>query len=168
MGSFWGGAAGMDARPTRQPTDRGYALALHEPPQDGEIEELRMPLEDANGNRLFFELEDRLKALPQRGSLMIMRDRADRLRKGYLPDKLNYFQKLATEILNAAGLQHLKFESFRKGGETDCANAGLTDAEIMALDGHKTRDMITIYAARNMQQRVNGMLKLRELRTKSV
>jgi integrase len=138
---------------------------IHNKNSDGEP--LRMPLETSDGQLLFPELEARLAVLPRRGSLMIMRDTPDRLRREYLPYKLNNFQKLARKILNAAHLQHLKFESFRKGGETDCGNAGLTDQETMSLDGHKTRDMLTIYLARNVQQRVNGMLKRRALRTKS-
>ena len=152
-------------RSGNRPTEIGLAHRKNHT-RHGEVEILRMPLEDEAGARLFPELEDRLKALPRRGSLMIMRDQLDRFRKEHLPYKLNYFQKEARKILDAANLQHLKFESFRKGGETDCANAGLTDQEIMALDGHNTRDMLTIYAARNMQQRVNGMLKRRALRTK--
>ena len=129
--------------------------------------ELRMPLEDRSGKRLFPELEDRLAKLARRGSLMIMRDVLDRLRRDYLPYKLNKFQKLARKILDDAKLQHLKFESFRKGGETECGNADLIDQQIMALDGHKTRDMLTVYAARNMRQRVQGMQKRRLERTQA-
>ncbi len=136
--------------------------------KNNDDEPLRMPLEAFDGQLLFPELEARLAVLPKRGSLMIMRNAPDRLRREHLPYKLNYFQKLARKILDDAQLQHLNFESFRNGGDTDCANAGLTDQETMALDGHKTRDMLTIDLARNMQQRVNGMLKRRALRTKSV
>jgi hypothetical protein len=45
-------------------------------------------------------------------------------------------------------------------------NADLTDQQIMALDGHKTRDMLTVYAARNRKQRIQGMEKRRVARTK--
>ena len=127
---------------------------------------LEMPLVDPNGEQLFPELEARLLALPKRGTLMIMRDEHDRFRKQHLPYKLNKFQKLARKLLDDAGLQHLKFESFRKGGETECGDAGLTDQETMALDGHETRDMLTVYQARTKIQRIHGMLKRRELRTK--
>ena len=146
----------------------GNLLTVVRLPHDKNNDEpVLMPLEGPEGQLFFPELERLLAALTRRGSLIIMRDVLDRHKKAYVPYELNYFQKLARKILDAASLQHLKFESFRKGGETDCADAGLTDQEIMALDGHKTRDMLTIYAARNMQQRVNGMIKRRALRTKS-
>jgi hypothetical protein len=140
----------------------GVILILH----DKTDVELEMPLYAADGTPLFPELEARLAELPRRGTLMIMRDTKDRIRKEYLPYQMRKFQLLARQLLDDAKLQHLKFESFRKGGETECGNADLTDQQIMALDGHKTRDMLTVYAARNKKQRIQGMEKRRAARTK--
>jgi hypothetical protein len=146
-----------------RPSNRSDVILIQHDKTDVE---LAMPLHAADGTPLFPELEERLARLPRRGTLMIMRDTKDRLRKEYLPYQMRKFQLLARQLLDAAKLQHLKFESFRKGGETECGNADLTDQQIMALDGHKTRDMLTVYAARNRKQRIQGMEKRRAARTK--
>ncbi len=125
-----------------------------------------MPLNDDEGAALYPELERRFAELPKRGTLMIMRDNPDRLTGEYLPYKVSHFHKLVRKILDAAGLQHLVFSSFRKGGETECGDADLTDQQMMALDGHKTRDMLTVYVVRSRKQRVLASQKRRLTRTK--
>jgi hypothetical protein len=47
---------------------------------------------------------------------------------------------------------------------TDAADAGLTDAQIRALSGHKTAAMISVYAKKTKDQRLAGARKRLEAR----
>ena len=54
----------------------------------------------------------------------------------------------------------------RHGGNTEGADAELTDAQLRALSGHKTADMTVLYAKKTIQQRRAGARKRLEARTK--
>ncbi len=54
----------------------------------------------------------------------------------------------------------------RHGGNTEAADAGLTDAQIRALSGHKTNAMVSLYAKSTMKQRKIGARKRLDMRTK--
>ena len=103
-----------------------------------------------------------------------MRDKPDRKRKVHLPwatsavNPVRHVQRVVAKIREAAGLPaEITFTSFRHGGHTDAADAGLTDAQIRALSGHRTTAMISIYAKQTKDQRLAGArMRLEARRTK--
>lgn len=103
-----------------------------------------MPLRDGAG-MLFPEIEERLANTPKVGSLIIMSRAA-------LPWSVNTFRHVVRDIADAAGLPHLSFASFRKGGFTELGDAEATDQEMMAAGGHKTREMLTVYSRQTSKQ----------------
>jgi integrase len=126
-----------------------------------------MPLYDEDGTVLWPELMERLDGAPRRGTLIVMRDGLDRNRKTYLPWKEDYFRHRFAEILAAAGIDPVtKFMGLRHGGNTEGADAGLTDAQLRALSGHKTANMTVLYAKQTMKQRQEGARMRLEERTK--
>jgi integrase len=95
----------------------------------------------------------------------------DRKRKVHLPwatsasNPVRHVQRIVAKIRDAAALpSDLTFTSFRHGGHTDAADAGLTDAQIRALSGHKTAAMISVYAKRTKEQRLGAARKRLEAR----
>jgi hypothetical protein len=103
-----------------------------------------------------------------------MRDKADRKGKVHLPwatsatNPVRHVQRIVAKIRDAAGLpSEITFTSFRHGGHTDAADAGLTDAQIRARSGHKTAAMISVYAKETKAQRLAGArMRLEARRTK--
>ena len=100
-----------------------------------------------------------------------MRDRPDRKKKVHLPwgtsqsNPVRHVQRIVAQIRDAAELPpDITFTSFRHGGHTDAADAGLTDAQIRALSGHKTAAMISVYAKNTKDQRLAGARKRLEVR----
>ena len=135
----------------------------------GELVEV--PLHDKDGSCLWPELVPRLDNEPRIGTLLVMRDRPDRKKKVSLPwptsasNPMRHLQRVVAEVRDAAGLPpEITFTSFRHGGHTDAANAGLTDAQIRALSGHKTAAMVSVYAKQTRDQRLAGARKRREAR----
>src|SRR5262245_53803821 len=55
----------------------------------------------------------------------------------------------------------------RHGGNTEGADADLTDAQLRALSGHRTANMTVIYARQTMKQRRAGARKRLAARTKT-
>ena len=97
---------------------------------------------------------ERLDAAPRHGTLIVMRDRPDRRQKIHLPWKEDYFRHRFAEIRRAAGINFdVKFMGLRHGGNTESGNAGLTDAQIRALSGHKTAAMTALYTKATIRQR---------------
>jgi hypothetical protein len=102
---------------------------------------------------------------------VVIRDDADRKKMVHLPwatsasNPVRHVQRIVAQIRDAAGLpRELTFTSFRHGGHTDAANAGLTDAQIRALSGHRTAAMISVYAKNTKDQRIAGARKRLEAR----
>jgi len=96
-----------------------------------------------------------------------MRDKLDRKRKTYLPWKEDYFRHRVADIRKAAGIDAAaKFMGLRHGGNTEGADANLTDAQLRALSGHRTTTMTVLYAKQTMKQRREGARKRLEQRTK--
>lgn len=60
-----------------------------------------------------------------------------------------------------------KFMGLRHGGNTEGADADLTDAQLRALSGHRTANMTVIYARQTMKQRRAGARKRLAARTKT-
>ena len=125
-----------------------------------------LPLFDDDGSALWPELMDRLENTERRGTLIVMRDRPDRKRKVHLPWKEDYFRHVVAEIREAAGIDpEVKFMGLRHGGNTEGADAGLTDAQLRALSGHKSAALLR-YAQETKKQRVEGARMRRDARTK--
>jgi integrase len=126
-----------------------------------------IPLYDEDGTVLWPELTARLDAAPRYGTLIVTRDQPDRRRKVRLPWKEDYFRHRVAAIRAAAGIEFsAKFMGLRHGGNTEAGDAGLSDAQIRALSGHKTAAMTALYTKATMQQRRSGARKRLEARTK--
>jgi len=135
----------------------------------GEVVEV--PLYDDDGSDLWPELVPRLDSEARLGSMLIMRDEPDRKCKVHLPwatsatNPVRHVQRVVANIREAAGLPpEITFTSFRHGGHTDAANAGLTDAQIRALSGHRTAAMVSVYAKATLGQRLTGARMRRDAR----
>ena len=124
-----------------------------------------MPLYDEDGTRLWPELMDRLDSAPRLGPLIVMRH--SERHKVHMPWHQDYFRHRFRAIRRAAGLDpEVTFMGLRHGGNTEGANAGLSDAQLRALSGHKSPAMVLRYAKRTSEQaRVGGRKRL-EARTK--
>jgi hypothetical protein len=127
---------------------------------------VELPLMDDDGTPLWPELTARLDSCPRHGTLIVTRDRPDRRRKVHLPWNEHYFRHRVAVIRAAAGIDsEAKFMGLRHGGNTEGADAGLTDAQLRALSGHRTANMTVIYARETMRQRRTGARKRLEART---
>ncbi len=126
-----------------------------------------VPLVDTDGTELFPELTARLDAAPRRGALIVTRDTPDRRKKVHLPWGEDYFRHRVAKIRAAAGIDSsVKFMGLRHGGNTEAADAGLTDAQMRALSGHKTNAALLRYARPTVEQRRIGARKRLNARTK--
>jgi hypothetical protein len=126
-----------------------------------------LPLFDDDGTALWPDLMERLDGAARHGTLIVMRDKLDRRRKVRLPWKEDYFRHRVAAIRAVAGIDPAaKFMGLRHGGNTEGADADLTDAQLRALSGHKTANMTVIYARETMKQRRAGARKRLEARTK--
>ena len=127
--------------------------------------EVDVPLHDLDGSALWPELMTRLDAAERRGTLIVTRDVADRSKKVHLPWREDYFRHKVAEIREAAGIdKDVKFMGLRHGGNTEGADADLTDAQLRALSGHKSSALL-LYARDTMKQRRDGARKRRDART---
>jgi hypothetical protein len=126
-----------------------------------------VPLYDDDGTALWPELMQRLDASPRNGTLIVMRNRPDRRRKVLLPWREDYFRHRVADIRLAAGIdREAKFMGLRHGGNTEGADAELSDAQLRALSGHQTAAMVQLYAKATMKQRRAGARKRLDARTK--
>jgi hypothetical protein len=126
-----------------------------------------LPLYDEDGSALWPELMTRLDNQVRRGTLIATRDVPDRRRKVHLPWKLDYFRHRVAAIRAAAGIDpEVKFMGLRHGGNVEGAEAGLTDAQLRALSGHRTTAALLRYAQVTEKQRVAGARIRRDARTK--
>jgi hypothetical protein len=140
-----------------------YVRIFHH--KTGEL--IDLPLLDDDGTPLWPELTDRLDRAVRRGTLIVMRDRPDARRKIHLPWNEHHFRHRVAAIRKAAGIdQEAKFMGLRHGGNVEGAEAGLTDAQLRALNGHRTTAALLRYAQATKQQRRAGARMRREARTK--
>jgi hypothetical protein len=131
----------------------------------GELMDL--PLYDEDGTALWPDLMERLDSCSRRGTLIVMRDKPDRRRKVHLPWKEDHFRHRVSEIRDAAGINNqAKFMGLRHGGNIEGADAGLTDAQLRALSGHRTTAALLRYAQETKQQRRAGARRRLDARTK--
>lgn len=77
-------------------------------------------------------------------------------------EDINVFRRKFRIIADAAGIpKTLTFMDLRRSGVTEMADAGATDNEMMAVSGHKTREMLGVYAKKTSIQAVHGLKKRR-------
>jgi hypothetical protein len=159
--------AWSDFRPAEKPN---HVLVWHH--KNWKTEKIAIPLLDDDGTPLWPEMVARLEAVKQTGTLIVMRDNPDRRKKTYLPwmtggrNPMRWVQAEVRRICGAAGLpDDISFTSFRHGGHTDGADAGLTDAQMRALGGHKTTAAMLRYAKDTEAQRRDGARKRLNART---
>jgi hypothetical protein len=140
----------------------GIARIFHH--KTGEL--INIPLFDDDGTPLWPELMSRLDAAPRRGTLIVIRETVDRRHKAYLQWKEDYFRHSFAEVRVVAGIDpDVKFMGLRHGGNTEGADAELTDAQLRALSGHRSANMTVIYARETMKQRRVGARKRLAART---
>jgi len=127
--------------------------------------------EDGQGNVTLFypELEERLKAVPERAVLVCVHEvRKGRQKrdpnkapvyKGYSP---RLMQQRARAVREAAELpNHVTLETFRHGGLTELGTAGLPDTLAQALSRHKQRGTLDRYIhTTNDQMKAASHLRL--------
>jgi hypothetical protein len=126
-----------------------------------------VPLFDDDGTALWPELMDRLDASTRHGTLICTRDAPDRWRKVHLPWTVKNFQHRVADVRTLAGIDsEVKFMGLRHGGNTEGGDAGLSDAQLRALSGHRSPNMVVVYARETMRQRREGARKRLAVRTK--
>src|SRR5436190_4933438 len=78
-----------------------------------------------------------------------------------------HFLRNVAKIKAAAGIDpEIKFMGLRHGGNTEGADANLSDAQMRALSGHRTTAALLRYAQTSTQQRMVGARLRRNARTK--
>lgn len=119
------------------------------------------PLNDDDGQCFYPVLEELIKTVPQRGTLILTHNATKGRKKkdgsayqavyrAYTP---RFMQKRARLIRIAAGLpEHVTMESFRHGGLTELGDGGLPDTYAQALSRHKKRETLTRYIHRTDAQ----------------
>ena len=163
-----------------RPKERPNAVRVVHP-KNGE--EAWWPLFDetqknSQSHPLFPELMAELDAIKDGNvvgidGLMFRRDHPHRRAKAPLPwitprGDLDYFRSVVKDIIRAAGLRdELSFASFRHGGFTEGADAGMTDAELRAAGRHRSARQLPTYAKRTRKQLISVAMKRRAERTKA-
>ena len=133
-------------------------------------EEAWIPLFD-DGVPLYPELMAELDAIKRESiaGLMITRDWGNRgpWPTWSSPDnpELTFMITKVRKIMRAAGLRpELTFTSFRHGGITEMATAGLSDRQIMAQSRHRSPKILRHYVHRTAKQIADGTKKRRAVR----
>jgi hypothetical protein len=130
-------------------------------------EENWIPLIGEGGVPLYPELMGELDVIRREriGGLMLRRDWGERIPWPNQSGDLSLMRHKVKAIIRAAGLRdELTFTSFRHGGFTEAADAGLSDAEIRAQGRHRSAKVLPRYAKRTMQQVEAGAKKRRATR----
>jgi hypothetical protein len=156
-----------DYRPAEHPN---HVLVWHH--KNRKTEKIAIPLFDDDGTALWPEMMARLESTNRTGTLVVMRDRPDPRKKVQMPwmtggrNPMRYVQAEVRRICRLAGLpDNISFTSFRHGGHTDGSDAGLSDAQMRALGGHKTTAALLRYAKETDTQRRIGARKRLDART---
>lgn len=86
-----------------------------------------------------YDIMDRLDSCDRHGTLIVTRDTVDRFKGVRLPWKKRHFLRHVKKIKTSAGIDpEIKFMGLRHGGNTEGADANLSDAQMRALSGHRT------------------------------
>lgn len=84
------------------------------------------------------------------------------------PYTRNSFTKAFREVRDAAGLPPtLQLRDMRRTTTTELGSSGATDQEMMAVTGHKTRSMISLYAVPTAGQSVSAQARREQTRPRS-
>ena len=95
-----------------------------------------------------------------------MRDKPDRLKGIHLPWKKLHFLRRVAAVRAFAGIDpDVKFMGLRHGGNTEGADANLTEAQLRSLSGHKSTALL-VYAQSTTEQQKMGARKRLTARTK--
>lgn len=126
------------------------------------------PLEDEDGQLLYPELEAYLERVPRLGVPIVL---FEPLRGPKNPEtglrtprlySFEHARHLVQKARKAAGLPaHVTFAACRHGGMTELGDAGLTEAQVMALSAHETPAAARIYVKRTQLQRITAARKRR-------
>lgn len=122
-------------------------------------EKVVMPLTDEDGTQLFPDLTARLDGAARHGAFIVVRDAPDRngMHRPWVTASgdLTHFRHTVRELMETANLPPtITFASFRHGGITEAADADLTDRQMRALSGHRTAEILDVYAKRTRSQRI--------------
>lgn len=140
-----------DYRPPEHPN---HVRIFHH--KTGEV--VLQPLE-ANGKRLYPELESFLQDLPRLGVPIVV---TVGRRGPSRPYALAYAQRKVREARTRAGLGvHVTLDACRHGGMTELGDAELAEQGVMALSGHKTPQAARLYLKRTEKQRLSAAQKRR-------
>ena len=140
-----------DYRPPEHPS---HVRIFHH--KTGEV--VLQPLE-ANGRRLYPELEEFLEDLPRLGVPIVVTAGS---RGPSRPYALVYAQRRVREARVCARLGvHVTLDACRHGGMTELGDAELAEQGVMALSGHKTPQAARLYMKRTERQRLSAAEKRR-------
>jgi hypothetical protein len=103
------------------------------------------------------DVTPRLDAATRHGTLIVTRHSPDRLKGVRLPWKKLHFLRRVAAIRMAAGIDpEKKFMGLRHGRHTEGGDAGLSDAQMRALSGHKSQVALLRYAQSTVKQHRTG------------
>ena len=88
------------------------------------------------------ELQEYLATLPRNHEYIVVSERTG---KPYT--KFDY-SKLAKQVMEHVGLHGLQIRDLRRTGVTEAAEAGLSDSELLALNGNTSRSTLNTYQVR--------------------
>ena len=113
------------------------------------------PLED-NAGCLYPELEDFLSRLPRLGIPIVLLEpqRAPRTPRPYSLEHARHLVQRARKLADLPA--HVTLAACRHGGMTELGDAGLTEAQVMALSAHETPDAARLYVKRTEVQRATA------------
>ena len=127
------------------------------------------PLFNNAGEPLYPELMselDAMKTLRPTGGLMLRRDGSG-LPWATKGEMLTHFARVVKTIIRAAGMRdELTFTSFRHGGTTEAATAGLTDSELRVKGQWTTGKVLKHYVHKNDEIHINAHEKRKANRSK--
>jgi integrase len=90
---------------------------------------------------------DELKSMPRLGEAILIGERGRSL-------KASSLGVLVRRALNAMGVSGYSIHGLRKNAAQALAEAGCSDREIMAITGHRTTEMVSLYTRRAEQKRM--------------
>jgi hypothetical protein len=143
-----GHLAWTDYRPPQRPRD--VRIDHHKTGK-----KIWQPLED-NAGCLYPELEDFLSRVPRLGIPIVLLEpkRAPRTPRPYSLEHARHLVQRARKLADLPA--HVTLAACRHGGMTELGDAGLTEAQVMALSAHETPDAARLYVKRTEVQRATA------------
>lgn len=122
--------------------------------------EVWLPLE-VEGVKIFPEIEAYLKRVPNLGEAVVMTLGERGQPHCYSFDYAN--RRMREARAHAKLGEHVTFDACRHGGMTELGDADATEAQIMAVSGHRSPDAARRYIKRTERQRLTALRKRRLL-----